>query len=492
MTAEFVTPTSRETLPGRPAPFFLAAGEGERAHLFDQLFTVLLSGDETEGQFGVFTMEAPRGQAIPVHSHDDVHEIFYVLDGRVRVAVEDADGGLLDRVLTTGDFGYVPAGRRHTFRVESHRARTLGVSTGGFERFFAAAGERTDLDDAARGARRPLPRAARRRPPAGTATSSTTMSASSTERAARATPRPGRAPARPRRRRHDVARGRVRGRARVPAAAARPAPTGTGRCRPAGRLPARRRLARRQPVGRSGRPVRRLVAVAVRAARGARVRGRVAGLPAQRRGRLPGAARRRRRGAGLAARPRRATLGIDATAHRAVGRVGGRAPRRPARASPTPASAPSSTGTARPTSRRSPPTPPRAASRSPTRARRTPARRCCSARRVVDGPRAGPGGEPRRARPRRRAAVPAAARHGRPVRPDPPVGAPRPRPWRPPAPTVTARARSTAPTTCGSAGPTSPGPPSTGPSISSWSGSRADRAAASGACRPGDERCPAR
>jgi quercetin 2,3-dioxygenase len=146
MTAEFVTPgeTPRDGLPGRPAPFVLAAGEGERAHLFDQLFTVLLSGDETQGQFGVFTMEAPRGRAIPVHAHDDVHEIFYVLDGQVRVAIEDDDGAVLDRVLTTGDFGYVPAGRRHQFRVESLRARTLGVSTGGFERFFAAAGARTD------------------------------------------------------------------------------------------------------------------------------------------------------------------------------------------------------------------------------------------------------------------------------------------------------------------------------------------------------------
>ena len=38
----------------------------------------------------------------------------------------------------------MPAGHRHSFRVESLRARTLGVSTGGFERFFAAAGERTD------------------------------------------------------------------------------------------------------------------------------------------------------------------------------------------------------------------------------------------------------------------------------------------------------------------------------------------------------------
>ncbi|WP_433798152.1 quercetin 2,3-dioxygenase [Actinomycetospora sp. CA-084318] len=144
MTAEFTTPAvGPSPLPGRPAPYVLEAGDGERAHLFDQLFTVLLSGDETQGQFGVFTMEAPRGPAVPVHSHPDVHEIFYVLDGRVRVVVEDGEGGRVDRVLTTGDFGYVPAGHLHSFRVESHRARTLGVSTGGFERFFAAAGEPT-------------------------------------------------------------------------------------------------------------------------------------------------------------------------------------------------------------------------------------------------------------------------------------------------------------------------------------------------------------
>ncbi|RZT84980.1 quercetin 2,3-dioxygenase [Pseudonocardia sediminis] len=145
MTAEFATPGgSHFALPGKPVPYFLSAGEGERSHLFDQLFTVLLSGDETDGQFGVFTMEAPQGEAIPVHSHADVHEIFFVLDGKVRVIVEDADGQRLDRLLTPGDFGYVPAGRRHTFRVESHRAKALGVNTGGFERFFSAAGERTD------------------------------------------------------------------------------------------------------------------------------------------------------------------------------------------------------------------------------------------------------------------------------------------------------------------------------------------------------------
>jgi quercetin 2,3-dioxygenase len=99
MTAEFATAgAERFTLPGEPLPFFLREGEGERAHLFDSLVTVLLSKDETEGQFGVFTLAAPRGEAIPTHTHADVHEIFFV----------------------------------------------LGVCTGGFERFFAAAGTRTD------------------------------------------------------------------------------------------------------------------------------------------------------------------------------------------------------------------------------------------------------------------------------------------------------------------------------------------------------------
>lgn len=141
MTAQYVP--QGDALPGRPAPYFLDAGEGERAHLFDSLFTVLLSGEETEGQFGVFTMEAPRGETVPVHRHADVHEIFFVLDGRIRVFLEDADGQRTDRLLTPGDFGYVPAGLLHTFRVESHRGKCLGVNTGGFERFFAAAGERT-------------------------------------------------------------------------------------------------------------------------------------------------------------------------------------------------------------------------------------------------------------------------------------------------------------------------------------------------------------
>ena len=144
MTLEFARQRQHTELPGRPVPFFLAAGNGDRAHLFDSLVTVLLSGQETDGQFGVFTLEGPRGDAIPTHAHADVHEIFYVLEGKVRVWIQDENGTVLDEVLERGDFGYAPAGLMHSFRIEQDQTKILGVSTGGFERFFETAGTPTE------------------------------------------------------------------------------------------------------------------------------------------------------------------------------------------------------------------------------------------------------------------------------------------------------------------------------------------------------------
>lgn len=134
-------------LPGRPEPYVLRDGEGEHSKLFVDTFTVLLSGDETEGQFGMFTATCPAGDVIPTHAHDGTHETFYVLEGSVRLFVERSDGEKVSRLLGPGDFGYVPAGLRHAYRVEA-AARMLGVASGGFERFFQHMGTPTDTADA--------------------------------------------------------------------------------------------------------------------------------------------------------------------------------------------------------------------------------------------------------------------------------------------------------------------------------------------------------
>lgn len=128
----------------RPAgPYVLRRGEGEHAMLFTDLFTVLLSGDETQGQFGVIVAESPAGDTIPTHAHDATHETFSVLEGKVRLFFEDADGAQQSQLLTAGDFGYVRAGFAHAYRVEE-AARMMGVLSGGFERFFQHMGTETD------------------------------------------------------------------------------------------------------------------------------------------------------------------------------------------------------------------------------------------------------------------------------------------------------------------------------------------------------------
>jgi quercetin 2,3-dioxygenase len=136
-------------LPGTPKPYYLEKGEGEKSVVFDTLFTILLTGDETDGQYDVFTTEGNAGDIIPAHLHPVTHEIFFILDGAVHLWLDDEKGTKSDKVLTQGAFGYIPMGTIHAFRIES-TARVLGVSSGGFARFFHAMGtptEKTGIPD---------------------------------------------------------------------------------------------------------------------------------------------------------------------------------------------------------------------------------------------------------------------------------------------------------------------------------------------------------
>lgn len=133
-------------LPGKPEAYFLSKGEGEHAKLFADTFSVLLSGDETDGQFGIFTATCPVGDIIPTHAHSDIHETFFILGGKVRVYVQLPDGQKVSRLLEEGDFGFVPAGLLHAYRVEQ-AAQMLGVASGGFERFYQQMGTPADTID---------------------------------------------------------------------------------------------------------------------------------------------------------------------------------------------------------------------------------------------------------------------------------------------------------------------------------------------------------
>ena len=137
-------------LPGTPAPYVLRRGEGEHAQLFTDLFTVLLSGDETQGQFGVITSESPGGRHHP-HPLAQRAPTRRSTCSRARCGSSTRTAGAPGRpsCLGAGDFGFVPAGFAHAYRIEE-AARMLGVVTGGFERFFQHMGTPSDHADAGR------------------------------------------------------------------------------------------------------------------------------------------------------------------------------------------------------------------------------------------------------------------------------------------------------------------------------------------------------
>lgn len=75
------------------------------------------------------------------------HEVFYVTQGAVRLFVEDTEGVQQEKLLTPGDFGFVPKNCRHAYRMERHHSQVVGVAAGPggtFERFFENLGAPTE------------------------------------------------------------------------------------------------------------------------------------------------------------------------------------------------------------------------------------------------------------------------------------------------------------------------------------------------------------
>lgn len=101
-------------------------------------YTVLLSGDQTDGRFAMLDMLIPPGSGPPPHFHD-FEECFRVLEGSIEVRVGDA----APVVLEQGDSANIPANAPHSFRNAAEvEARLLcTVVPSGLEKFFAEFGD---------------------------------------------------------------------------------------------------------------------------------------------------------------------------------------------------------------------------------------------------------------------------------------------------------------------------------------------------------------
>ena len=126
-----------DRLPGRPASYFLRAGEGPRHVLFGQVCFQLLTGAESGGRLAVTVTEGPKRPPIPRHVHERTHECVLCLEGRMRIVA----GGEEHRLIR-GDFVSIPPGTEHTYALESDFTRfvTMTAPTG-TERLHEVAGD---------------------------------------------------------------------------------------------------------------------------------------------------------------------------------------------------------------------------------------------------------------------------------------------------------------------------------------------------------------
>ncbi|MFC5747439.1 cupin domain-containing protein [Actinomadura rugatobispora] len=111
------------------------------------------TGDDTGGRFDFMVGEVAYLSGPSLHTHDEQHDTFYVLDGVLTV-----QAGEEVFELRPGDFVTFPPGVPHTFdnvREDQGPVRAINVMTpGGLHEFFAAAADpalgEADLAETAR------------------------------------------------------------------------------------------------------------------------------------------------------------------------------------------------------------------------------------------------------------------------------------------------------------------------------------------------------
>lgn len=115
----------------------LKAGEGRAYWVVGDLYTILASGEDTNGAYAMIHAEVPPGGGPPPHIHRREDEAFFVLEGELAF---QADGRGF--TATAGTWLTLAKGSLHTFRnAGTVTARMLIVVTpAGLERFFAEVG----------------------------------------------------------------------------------------------------------------------------------------------------------------------------------------------------------------------------------------------------------------------------------------------------------------------------------------------------------------
>jgi quercetin dioxygenase-like cupin family protein len=99
--------------------------------------TIHADSHDTHGHFALLELEGGPGGEPPLHVHRYEDEMFYVLDGRLKLF-----RGPEEITLRTGESAFLPRNLPHTFKIISSYARALVyITPGGFEGYFRELGQ---------------------------------------------------------------------------------------------------------------------------------------------------------------------------------------------------------------------------------------------------------------------------------------------------------------------------------------------------------------
>jgi len=121
------------------------AGAGERLWFYGGgLHIWKVTAAETGGAFLLFEDVMSRGKTTPLHTHPQVDETLYMLEGEILIHIDGEE-----QRLESGGVAMAPRGVPHAFLVTSETARILFLETpGSSEAFYRGASEpaTTDLE----------------------------------------------------------------------------------------------------------------------------------------------------------------------------------------------------------------------------------------------------------------------------------------------------------------------------------------------------------
>lgn len=120
---------------GKGFAYVLGPGEGEQSLANNSFRTQLARAADTNGDFGLLVCAGDTSRPTMPHFHRHTTEAVYVLDGVIRVWLDDQNGTRFVRDLKAGEFGMLPRNWIHAWAFAAPNSRQLGImAPGGFER----------------------------------------------------------------------------------------------------------------------------------------------------------------------------------------------------------------------------------------------------------------------------------------------------------------------------------------------------------------------